>query len=144
MSYIKEKYADQIGSKMTLDDVSGMKRAGPLQPSKDDDDSWLEDTYIEDFTMPNLKKILDERIVGQEQAKKALAQTLYTTFEHNMATNVMLIGPTASVKQNVAEPSPTNSKKHATGVTVASSAENRIAGMFISQLSSRAYQMTEE
>ena len=98
MSYIKEKYADQIGSKMTLDDVSGMKRAGPLQPSKDDDDSWLEDTYIEDFTMPNLKKILDERIVGQEQAKKALAQTLYTTFEHNMATNVMLIGPTASGK----------------------------------------------
>ena len=93
MGYIKEKYADKIDSKMTLDDVSGMKRAGPFQPSKDDDDSWLEDTYIEDFTMPNLKKILDERIVGQEQAKRALAQTLYTTFEHNMATNVMLIGP---------------------------------------------------
>lgn len=98
MSYIKEKYADQIGSKITLDDVSGMKRAGPIQSFINEDDSWLEDTYIEDFTMPNLKKILDERIVGQEHVKKALAQTLYTTFEHNMATNVMLIGPTASGK----------------------------------------------
>ena len=43
MSYIKEKYADQIGSKITLDDVSGMKRAGPIQSFINEDDSWLED-----------------------------------------------------------------------------------------------------
>ena len=69
--------------KMTLDDVGGMNRSCsvPFAPIEPIDDDWLNDTYIEDFTMPNLKKILDERIVGQEQVKKALAQTLYTTFE---------------------------------------------------------------
>lgn len=43
-------------------------------------------------------KVLNAVIVANNLAKRALAQTLYTTFEHNMATNVMLIGPTASGK----------------------------------------------
>ena len=45
MSYIKEKYTDQMDRKMTLDDVGGMNRSysipfTPIQPS---DDDWLDD-----------------------------------------------------------------------------------------------------
>ena len=96
MSYIKEQ-------QLTLADVGGIVRAGKAAaPPSDDDSPWDEETYVEDFTMPNIKKFLDQHIMGQEAAKKAMAQILYTTYEHDIPSTNLFIGPTGCGKTELA------------------------------------------
>ena len=76
MSYIKEK--------MLLENVGGMQRSLSI-PFTDITPSPLDDTldagsYLDELTMPALKRFYDEYIVGQERAKKAMAQILFSTF----------------------------------------------------------------
>lgn len=94
MSYIKEKYADQLAPKMTLKDVSGF-RTYPIQPS---DDDWMEETYHEDFTMANLVKFLDTQIVGNADVKRCIAKALYMGFEYHACSNLLVAGPSGSGK----------------------------------------------
>ena len=96
MSYIKER-------QLTLADVGGMARAGKTAaPSPNDDPPWEEETYIENFTMANLKKFLDQHIIGQDPAKKAMAQIIYTLYEHDMPSTNLFIGPTGCGKTELA------------------------------------------
>ena len=71
MSYIKERM-------MSLEDVGGLRRNGFI-PLSDITTTQLDDTldagsYLDDFTMPALKRFYDEHIVGQERAKKAIGK----------------------------------------------------------------------
>ncbi|MBP3242029.1 MAG: AAA family ATPase [Oribacterium sp.] len=94
MSYINEKYANQLAPKMTLKDVSGF-RTYPIQPSEDD---WMEETYHEDFTMQNIVKFLDTEIIGNEDVKRCIAKALYMGFEYHVPSNLLIIGPSGSGK----------------------------------------------
>jgi len=96
VSYIKEQ-------QLTLADVGRMARAGKTAaPPIDDELPWDEETYIENFTMPNIKKFLDQHLIGQDAAKKAMAQILYTTYEHDIVSTNLFIGPTGCGKTELA------------------------------------------
>lgn len=91
---------------MSLEDVGGLRRNGFL-PLSDITPTTLDDTldaesYLDDFTMPALKRFYDEHIVGQERAKKAMAQIVYSTYEYeNGVSTNLFIGPPGSGKSEL-------------------------------------------
>lgn len=52
---------------------------------------------VEDFTMQSVKEVLDESIIGQEAAKKALSQIVWSLFEIGPSTS-LFYGPTGCGK----------------------------------------------
>jgi ATP-dependent Clp protease ATP-binding subunit ClpX len=74
-----------------------------------------EDFYVGDFLTPReIKEYLDEYVIGQEQAKKALAVAVYNHYKRIHAmdqihdvelqkSNIILIGPTGSGKTYLAQ-----------------------------------------
>ena len=80
MSYIKEKYANELDRPMTLDDLGGMRRPGfvPLPEEQEYIDSLDHDSFLESISMPVFYKIFD-RIVGNDEVKRTLASVLTMT-----------------------------------------------------------------
>ena len=103
MGYMKALYTDKIDCPMTLDAVGGTERNRfvPLPsstPTPFDNDPDLEPgSHLDDFTMPAFKRDLDEYIVGQENAKKQIAQIVWSgcMCEHGggVSTNLIIGRP---------------------------------------------------
>ena len=82
------------------------KNISEVQKQFDEIDNMKEETEIPKLSVREIKKYFDERIIGQEEAKKDVIQAIYMNKLSNIPgdrTACLLVGPTGSGKTLIAE-----------------------------------------
>ena len=82
------------------------KNISEVQKQFDEIDNIKEETEIPKISVREIKKYFDERIIGQEEAKKDVIQAIYMNKLSNIPgdrTACLLVGPTGSGKTLIAE-----------------------------------------
>lgn len=99
MSYIKEKYANELDRPMTFDDLGGMRRPGfvPHPEEQEYIDSLDHDSFLESISMPAFYEMFD-RIVGNDEVKRTLASVLTMTYLYEIPGCALVCGKTSSGK----------------------------------------------